>query len=273
MSEQRRTRRRPPQVPPTPREPIGRDRAAPGAPVRRAPEREPRPERPTFPEGVEIDLPPRVRKDIDRLVGDRDRARDVKLALTVGTRASEEEDHAAARTSLLWAKHLAPRSAVVREALGIALYRAGDLRGALPELQAYRRLSGADDQNHLLADCLRAAGREADRALELARALADDPSAEPDRRAEAAIVAAAVHCDAGRPQRAESLLRPFLDGPDGASMPQEATVRLLWMAADAAEAAGAPERAVEALVRLRSIDPDYPDAQERLDRLSADGRR
>lgn len=241
--------------------------------MRRAPEREPRPERPTFPEGTEIDLPPRVRKDIDRLVGDRDRARDVKLALTVGTQASEEDDHATARSTLLWAKHLAPRSAVVREALGIALYRAGDLRGALPELQAYRRLSGADDQNHLLADCLRAAGREADRALELARALADDPRAEPDRRAEAAIVAAAVHCDAGRPQRAEALLRPFVEGPDAASMPPGAIVRLLWMTADAAEAAGAPDRAVEMLARLSSIDPDYPDVEERLDRLAEDGRR
>ncbi len=273
MSEQRRTRRRPPQVPPTPREPIGRDRAAPGAPARRAPEREPRPQRPAFPDDATIDLPPRVRKDIDRLVGDRARADDVKLALTVGTHASEDDDHATARAALVWAKHLAPRSAVVREALGIALYRAGDLRAALPELQAYRRLSGADDQNHLLADCLRATGRETDRALTLARTLAEDPTADGDRRAEAAIVAAAIHCAEGRATRAEALLRPFLDGPEAATTSPEATVRLLWMAADAAETADAPQRAVDALRRLRSIDPEYPDVGTRLDRLAAGGHR
>src|SRR5207244_7047236 len=40
------------------------------------------------------------------------------------------------------AKALAPRSGVVREVLGIALYRAERYRDALRELQAYRRITG-----------------------------------------------------------------------------------------------------------------------------------
>lgn len=269
MSEPRRGRGRPPQVPPTPREPIGRDRAStagrPAAPSRvRAGER---PTRPTFPPDAEIDLPPRVRKEIDRLVHERARATEVKLALSLGTVASEEDEHDVARGYLLWAKHLAPRSAVVRETLGIALYRGGDLRAALSELQAYRRLSGAVDQNHLLADCLRADGREVERAIEVGMALVDDEEAEIERRVEAAIVVAAVHLDLGRAPRAAAVLDRFLAIRNEAQLPPSSLVRLLWVAADAAEAEGDDGRAVTCLERLERLEPDYPDLPERLSRL------
>lgn len=217
-----------------------------------------------FPEAAEIDLPPRVRKEIERLVHDRDRAREVKLALSLGSAASEEDDHPKAHRYLAWAKHLAPRSAVVRESLAIALYRAGDLRAALSELQAYRRISGSDDQNHLLADCLRAEGREPEKAIEVGLLLADDAGADIERRVEAAIVVAAVHLDQRRPSRAAGVIAPFLEGPGAKPVPPESTVRLLWVAADVAEADGDARRAVAALERLRSLDPEYPDVTERL---------
>ena len=267
MTEPRRGRGRPPQVPPAPREPIGLERAG----ASRGPQRQvrpaERPERPTIPEDAEIDLPPRVRKEIDRLVHERDRARDVKVCLSLGTAASEEDDHVAARRYLAWAKHLAPRSGIVREALAIALYRAGDLRAALSELQAYRRISGSDDQNHLLADCLRADGREPERAIEVGMALVDDASQDIDRRVEAAIVVAAIHLDLERAARAANVIGPFLDGASARDVPVESTVRLLWVAADVAEAADDLARAVGALERLRSLDAEYPDVQDRLDRL------
>jgi tetratricopeptide (TPR) repeat protein len=236
-------------------------------------ERAERPERPSFAADAEIDLPVRVRKDIDRLVGDRDRAREVKLSLSLGTSASESEDHVTALRYLAWAKHLAPRSAIVRETYGIALYRSGDLKGALSELQAYRRMAGSEDQNHLIADCLRAEGREPERAIEVGMALAEDPEHDIERRVEAAIVVAAVQLDAGRPARAAAVVTPFLEGPTARQVPPASTVRLLWVAADIAEADGAPGRAVAALERLRSLDPDYPDAGERLDGLRAEGGR
>ena len=198
---------------------------------------------------------------------DRERAREVKLALSLGVAASDDDDHVTARRYLAWAKHLAPRSTVVRESLGIALYRAGDLRAALSELQNYRRLSGADDQNHLIADCLRAEGRDLPRAIELASALASDTDADIERRVEAAIVVAAVHLDLTAPGRARTALQPFLDGPAAAGVPDASTVRLLWMAADVAEADGRPEDAADALRRLRGIDDEYPDVDDRLARL------
>src|SRR6266581_2955521 len=65
---------------------------------------------------------------------------------------------AAAVRSAQEAKELAPRSGAVREILGIALYRAERFREALRELQAYRRITGRLDQNHLIADSHRALG-------------------------------------------------------------------------------------------------------------------
>src|SRR5439155_466722 len=75
----------------------------------------------------------------------------------------------AAGGEALEAKELAPRSGAVREVLGMALYRAGRFQEALRELQAYRRLTGRLDQNHLIADSHRALGAP-DKALEAARA-------------------------------------------------------------------------------------------------------
>ena len=265
MTEPRRTGRgRPPQVPPTPREPIGRDRAGQQRGPKRSPNRSEGPQRPDIAADTEIDLPARVRKEIDRLVNERSRAQDVKICLTLGTAASEEDDHASARRYLAWAKHLAPRSTSVRETFGIALYRAGDLRGALSELQTYRRMSGSNDQNHLLADCLRAEARDLDRAVSVGMELVEDETGDIERRVEAAIVVAAVHLSTGRPARAGAVITPFLSGPVARNVPSESMVRLLWVAADVAEAEDAPDRAIEALRRLLNLDKAYEDAEERL---------
>jgi tetratricopeptide (TPR) repeat protein len=263
----RRGRGRPPQVPPTPREPIGKDRAGASTPPRQAARRTEAPRRPDIPADADVDLPGRVRKEIDRLISDRSRAKDVKACLALGTAASEDEDHATASLYLLWAKHLAPRSAVVREALGIALYRADDFRAALAELQAYRRLSGTTDQNHLIADCIRSEGRDVERAVVIGMELVEDERAEIERRAEAAIVVAAVHLADGRTTRARTVLDLFLSGPVARSVPAPSAVRLLWVAADVAEAEGATPKAIAALERLISLDAAYPDAAERLERL------
>lgn len=211
----------------------------------------------------------RVRKEIDRLINDRSRADEVKLALSLGTAASEDDAHEVALRYLLWAKHLAPRSVIVRESLAIALYRAEDLKGALAELQAYRRLSGSSDQNHLLADCIRSEGRDLDRAIEVAQELAGDERQEMERRVEAAIVIAAVQLEQARPERARTALQPFLADGVFPSLSAESAARLLWMEADVAEARRSVEDAVDALTRLRSIDAAYPDVDLRLTRLRA----
>jgi predicted Zn-dependent protease len=269
VTQERKGRGRPPQVPPTPREPIGRDRAVRSTGPRKAASKSAVPERPDLQVEAEFELPRKVRKEIERLVTNAQRAKDVILCLAVGTAASEDDDHATARRYLGWAKHLAPRSPAVRESYGIALYRAGDLHDALAELQAYRRLSGGTDQNHLIADCIRSEGRDSERAVVVGMELVDDDRAEIERRVESAIVVAAVHLDASRPARARPLIQRFLVGPEAPTVPPESTVRLLWVAADVAEAEGRREDALRALDRLVSLDPDYPDVADRIATIRA----
>ncbi|WP_147106033.1 hypothetical protein [Nesterenkonia populi] len=102
-------------------------------------------------------------------------------------------DPALALEHALAASRRAGRLAVVREAVGLAAYAAGDFEEALRELRTYRRISG--DHTHLpvIADCLRALGRP-QKAIDLAE---EDPSKKLTGapRAELAMVVAGAHQD------------------------------------------------------------------------------
>jgi tetratricopeptide (TPR) repeat protein len=195
-----------------------------------------------------------VRKDVERQVTPRGRARDVLVCLDLGSAASERDDHDEALRLLRWAKQLAPRLPVVREALGIALYRAERYEEALAELQAYRRIGGARDQNHLIADSLRATGAPVDEVVEVALSLADDASSRPEPRVEAAIVAASVLEEAGARQGGREVLarlRPVARGAD-----PEVAARHHWAAAGLAERDGDVPGAVAELDALLALGPD-----------------
>ena len=264
---ERGTRRRGPETPTTPREPIGRDRARSAPAPRRsgAPRTKDAPERPDLPADHRAALPPSVRKEVERRVSPKGRARDVLTCLDLGSAASEAGAHQDALRLLRWAKHLAPRLALVREALGIALYRAAEYRAALTELQAYRRLGGSTDQNHLVADCMRATGAPAEDAVDVGLELVDDPRAEPDRRIEAAIVVAAALEEGGQRRRARTVLAGTSDTAERAG--DEARARRHWFAAELAERDGDPAAAVAELDALLRLGPDE-DASEWRERLS-----
>jgi beta-glucosidase len=78
----------------------------------------------------------------------------------------------------------------------MALYRTGHFREALRELQAYRRITGRADQNHLIADSHRALGSP-ERAVSAAREAVRSRIPQ-EARAEAAVVGAAALADLGR---------------------------------------------------------------------------
>ena len=265
---ERGTRRRGPETPSAPREPIGRDRARTGpAPRRSAAPRAPEaPERPELPSDHRVTLPPAVRKEVERRVSPKGRARDVLACLDLGSAASERGDHAEALRLLRWAKHLAPRLALVREALGIGLYRAGEYRVALAELQAYRRLGGSTDQNHLVADCLRATGAPPEEAVTVGLELVEDQRAEPDRRLEAAIVVAAALEEGGQRRRARGVLAGATATAERAE--DEARARWHWFAAELAERDGDTAAARDQLDALLRLGPDEDAAawRERLTR-------
>lgn len=162
------------------------------------------------------------------------------------------------------AKALAPRSPSVREVLGMALYHLGRYREALSELQAYRRMSGRADQNHLIADCLRDAGRP-DRAVPLAEEALASRSVPLANKAEAVIVAASALADQGKHEQALGLLRRVRTRDDVAG-PE--VLRVWYVTGDILERAGRPDEAARQFGKIVRHDPAAYDAAERLAHLS-----
>jgi tetratricopeptide (TPR) repeat protein len=177
-----------------------------------------------------------------------------------------DDDPAAAYEHAKFAKSLAGRVGMVREAVGLTAYRAGDYAMALAELRAARRISG--DPRHLpvMADCERALGRP-ERALDVAK----DPGAatlDPAGQVELAIVCSGARRDMGQPEAAVlSLQGRTLDS----RAVEDWTPRLWYAYADSLLAAGRRDEAIEWFGAAAAVDDDeQTDAAERLAELSAD---
>jgi tetratricopeptide (TPR) repeat protein len=251
------------------------------------PERASRPDAPTAPRSPRRDgaddaprrprlAEPELPADIDPRELDRDAraelrslpeslAERVAVHLIAAGRAIDD-DPALARRHAWYARSLAPRLAIVREAAGVTAYADGDFAAALAELRAVRRMTGDPAQLPLLADCERGLGRP-DRALALGR----DPDVkklEPAARVELAIVLSGARRDRKEYDAAVvGLQGPALDDPQV----QPWTVRLWYAYADAlldAGRVGEARRWFESVVDID--DEEETDAVERLAALPAD---
>ena len=153
----------------------------------------------------------------------------------------------------------------VREGLGIAHYLAGQFDDAQRELQAYRRMSGRPEQNHLLADAARALGRT-EKVVELVDEMAAAHAAGRlplDRLVEGIIVQAGIRADAGELAAALAILEraPL---PDALGEPHG---RVWYAAGDIAERMGDRDAAREWFEAVLAVDEDLLDARERLEAL------
>ena len=155
------------------------------------------------------------------------------------------------------------RSAVLREALGVARYLCEDWSGATSELLAYRRLSGRHDNDHVLADCARALGRH-DKVLEYVEGMAA-ARVDAERLAEGFIVLAGDRADRGDLRGAMAALARAGLEPE---IIRPWQVRVWWVAADLSERLGDAEAARDYLEAILALDPEFPGAQERLDALA-----
>lgn len=163
------------------------------------------------------------------------------------------------------AKHIALRAAPLREFLGLAYYQAGRWQEAARELSAFRRLSGSDAQNPVIADCYRAVGKP-DKAIELCDNI-DPAQVEPAAYYEGAIVAAGALADQGRLEEAiERVRRLDLDPP----VAQAHHVRAWYVLGDLLERQGRFTQAREWFEAVDAADPDATDASERAARLRRD---
>lgn len=161
------------------------------------------------------------------------------------------------------AKELAPRSASVREVLGMAFYQLERFREALTEMQAYRRMSGRADQNHIIADCLRSVGRP-DRAVPLAEEALAARGVPLAAKAEAVIVAASALADQGKFDQALGLLRRVRTRDDVAG---DEVIRVWYVTGDIFARAGRPAEAAREFRKILRHDPGAYDVAERAAQL------
>ena len=240
--------------------PPGKPRSdKPGSKPRSDKPRSDRPRAPRIPDDI-------TGKEIDRRVAAELRTLPEELGLTVArllvaaSRALEAEDVELALAYAAEAKRLAGRVSVVREAVGIAAYAAGDYATALAELRAVRRMTGDQDYVPVMADCERGLGRPR-KALEL---IAEVPEAQLSdaSRVEARIVAAGARRDLGQPDAALLLLQvPELS----ARRSEEWLPRLRYAYADTLLELGRAQEARTWFERAAQADPDgTTDAEEML---------
>src|SRR6266536_2043058 len=185
-------------------------------------------------------------------------AEDAPKVSEVLTEADQEAAVAAGRE----AKGSAPRSAAVRELLGISLYQVGEYKAARTELAAAQRISGNADLTAMLADVERATGRP-EQAIELLRTT-DRTRMSADTAAELLVVAAYAYGDMGQPAAGVALIRRHARWP---AQLADHHLRLAYTEGALAERAGDLDAATEAFARVTRTDPGFFDAAERLERL------
>jgi tetratricopeptide (TPR) repeat protein len=171
----------------------------------------------------------------------------------------------AAISEALRAKGLAGRSAGMREILALAYYGAGRWREALREMQAYRRMSGRLDENHIIADCYRALERP-DRAIAEAEQGLDESVHVPDEvRAECAVVGASALTDLGRFEQALAFVRRFATRT---AVGRPFDLRVWYVTGDILARLGRRREAASEFAKVVRHDPSAFDATDRLAELS-----
>ena len=219
-------------------------------------------EAPELPEDIEYsDLDEEVRRELRTLPKG--------LAETVGKHLVAagglmDSDPEAALEHAKYAKAKASRVPIVREALGLVAYHAGNWSEALSELRAVRRMTRSDDHIAIIADAERALGRP-ERALDLAKE-ADTAKLAKVTQVELAIVAAGARRDLGQLDAAVVSLQ-------GADLKAEKrdpwSARLFYAYADNLAAAGREDEAVRWFLNSAEADAeDETDAAERAAELA-----
>lgn len=196
---------------------------------------------PTLPDDLDLEeLDPAIRQSLRSL--SRDQAEAVAGHLLMAAELLDDDPALALRHAHA-ARAAGSRVGVVREAVGIAAYHAGEWAEARTELRTARRITGDPGNLAMIADCERALGRP-----ELAVKVLDDPDAhrlDPDDRAELLIVVASARRDMGRAQAGLLLLEK-----DGArwldrSRPSDAALRVWFVYADLLAEVGRRSEAAE----------------------------
>lgn len=201
------------------------------------------------------DLPKWVRDEITRSTP-KERRQPALNHLTSAIESFADERYPAAIADLRKAKKLSPRSATIRELLGLSAYRAGNWEEALRELRTFRRITGDMIHYPVEMDCLRALERTEDVIKSWERLQEYDIS--PMVNHEARVVYASFLLDQNRARDAWPIIKP---GRLVAS-PTEGELRRWYVAARVALAAGDRDAAKRIVAALDEQDPDFEGVDE-----------
>lgn len=200
-------------------------------------------------------LPKWVRDEILRSTP-KDRRQPALAHLTSAMESYADERYPAAIGELRQAKKLSPRSATVRELLGLSAYRSANWDEALRELRTFRRLTGDLIHYPVEMDCLRALERPEDVIKAWERL--QDYDISPTVNHEARVVYASFLLDENRARDAWPIIKP---GRLVAS-PTEGELRRWYVAARVALEAGDKEAARRIVAALEEQDPDFEGVDE-----------
>ena len=209
------------------------------------------------------DLDPVARRELRTLTKENS---DLVARHLIAAGRALEDDPALALQHARAARALAGRVGIVREAVGLAAYHAGEYVEALAELRTASRITGSAEHLPVMADCERGMGRP-DRALKMF----DDPAVkELDAAAgvELLLVMSGARRDLGQPDAGVAILDvPALHSP----RIQPWTPRLWYGYAEALLAAGRTEDAASWFASVDAIDEESEtDAADRLAEILGD---
>ena len=200
-------------------------------------------------------LPGWVRDEINRSTP-KDRRQPALSHLSIAMENFANERYPAAAAELRQAKKLSPRSATIRELLGLSAYRSGMWEEALRELRTFRRLTGDLLHYPVEMDCLRGLERPDDVIKAWERFQEHDVS--PMVNNEARVVYASFLLDQDRARDAWPVIKPGRL----VSSPSEGELRRWYVAARVALAAGDRDAARRIVSALDDHDPDFEGVDE-----------
>jgi hypothetical protein len=201
--------------------------------------------------GAAVNLPNWVIESVER-VTPADRIAPTLEALGAASEALADGKYHAAVKHGNRAKALSPQDPTTRETIGIAAYRMGDWQTALTELRAFRRMQG--DTTHLPVemDVLRAQGRKRD--VEAAWNELQRRGGHGLVMNEGKVVYGSFLLDEGRPDEAWEIVNPGRV----VNEPNEAHLRLYFVAARTAAARGDRATARNLADTIVMTDPSFP---------------
>lgn len=210
---------------------------------------------------AEGDLPRWIQEEVGRVTA-KARIQPTLELLQTAAKAFAAGKHGKALHLLEEAKELSPRTATIRELMGLSAYRLGRWDVALRELRTFRRLTGESTHMPVEMDVLRALDRPAD--VEEAWKAFRRIGGERETEREARVVYGSFLLDLGKDREAWELTNPKRIGPS----PHESELRVWFVAARAAARLGDRHTARRLYEVIQSADPGFPGLDE-LDRATA----